>query len=119
MTTPTNKNAVLSVVSLLPFPVQVIIHFTCLFLPGLTDAEITQAIQLAATQNKQLGLGNDIVLSGQAPPLPARHLNPSVPRTTWREYALMTAVVGGVGYALYHFVRVSLCTLYRLGYHSD
>ncbi|XP_064385091.1 peroxisomal membrane protein PEX14-like [Halichondria panicea] len=67
---------------------------------GLTEAEIDQAIQLAGVSNT----ASTITGPFAPPPLPARTLTPSSP-TSWREYALIAAVVGGVGYAVYQFVR--------------
>lgn len=44
--------------------------------------------------------------SGNSPPLPPRPLNPLFQSRSWSEYAMMAAVVGGVGYAIIHFLKV-------------
>ena len=70
---------------------------------GLTDAEINQAMQLAGVSTNVSPDPANYQIA-QAPPLPVRTLNP--PPRTWSEYALIAAVVGGVGYGLYHFIKV-------------
>ena len=73
-------------------------------LQGLTEIEINTAVDRADQQ------APPTVPNATAPPLPPRPLtpihHPPQPRT-WSEYALMAAVVGGVGYAVVHFVKVS------------
>lgn len=74
---------------------------------GLTDVEIDRAIRLAqSTVNQAVATGtsNQTV----APPLPPRPPPPTPVRSrSWSEYALLAVVVGGVGYAVVQFVRVS------------
>ena len=74
-------------------------------LVGMTDAEIDAAIRLApATPSSQavsMGIPNQIAI----PPLPPR---PPPPRSrSWSEIAVVATVVGGVGFAVVRFIRVS------------
>lgn len=73
------------------------------YLSGLTEAEIDAAVSRAESTPPPS--------NGQNPPqLPPRPLTPPHHRPqprTWSEYAVMAAVVGGVGFALAHFFRVS------------
>ena len=79
---------------------------------GLTEAEISSAIKMAASvQPTQSAAAVVPFGSPSAPPLPPRPLTPLQPvqqRRKWSEYALIAAAVGGVGYALFHFVRVRI-----------
>ena len=83
------------------------------FTLGLTEAEIDQAIKVASKVQPPPASPAAATTPPSAvpPPLPPRALAPVQPvqryrPRTWGEYAMVTAVVGGVGYALYHFVRV-------------
>ena len=80
---------------------------------GLTDAEIVKAVQLAEQQgilapptltNQNAALARPV----GAPPLPPRSPAPPPRERSWSEYAVMAAVIGGVGYTVVYFVRVSL-----------
>ena len=79
---------------------------------GLTDAEVEKAVEQAEQQGAlaPASTNQSAVISRPvgAPPLPPRP--PALPprERSWSEYAVMVAVVGGIGYAVVYFVRVSL-----------
>ena len=87
-------------------------HFHVLMITGLTDAEVEKAVQLAeqqgalapASTNQNAVISRPVV----APSLPPRPPAPPPRERSWSEYAVMVAVVGGIGYAVVYFVRVSL-----------
>ena len=71
---------------------------------GLTEQEISMAEGMVPQQPSAGPLT-------RAPPLPPRALTPALPPSnprTWSDYAVMAAVFGGVSYAIFHFVKVSL-----------
>ena len=78
---------------------------------GLTDGEVLEAIRLADPAS----VANNLAPSSSPllpPPLPPRP--PSTPRFLatapsrgWREYAVIAAVLGGMGYTLFSLVKVS------------
>ena len=74
---------------------------------GLNDAEIDKAMQLAKQQGALAPASNQNTAITGPPPLPPRPPTPPPRPRTWSEYAVMAAVVGGVGYAVVYFVRVS------------
>ena len=77
---------------------------------GLNDAEIDKAVKLAQQQGALAPASNQNAAIAGPPPLPPRPPTPPPRPRTWSEYAVMAAVVGGVGYAVVYFVRVSGCT---------
>lgn len=85
-------------------------HVVLLLFVGMTESEIDNAIKLAASvQPTQSPTATTSVAPTMAPPLPPRPLTPPQPvvqQRTWKDYAVTVAVIGGVGYALFHFVRV-------------
>lgn len=82
------------------------------FITGLTTAEIDKAVQLARRHAPPPILAANPPSSNQIevaipPALPPRPPPPSPHSRSWREYVLMSVVIGGVGYAVVQFVRVS------------
>lgn len=76
--------------------------------PGLTDAEIDKAIELAKGVTPTATMttsqpSNQIV----PPPLPPRPPPPPPQSRGWKDYAVIALVIGGVGYTVIQFVRVS------------
>ena len=94
---------------------------------GLTDAEIDKAVQTAHQQGALTPVSNQsAAVTGQVapPPLPPRPLAPPPQPRSWSEYAVMAAVVGGIGYAVVYFVRVCptsyhsyMSTVYTYDHH--
>ena len=74
---------------------------------GLSDAEITEAVWLSESLS-----GPAVSLLPPVPPhTPSQHspfTTHTPPHHSWRDYALVMAVVGGVGFALYKFVKVKI-----------
>lgn len=73
---------------------------------GLTEMEIDTAIG----QSSPMGPPATTTMGTAPPPLPQRHLipishPPLLQSRTWREYAVLAAVAGGVTYALFHFFK--------------
>ena len=82
------------------------------FITGLTTAEIDKAVQLARRHAPPPVLAANPPSSNQIevaipPALPPRPPPPPPRSRSWREYVLMSVVIGGVGYAVVQFVRVS------------
>lgn len=82
------------------------------FITGLTTAEIDKAVQLARKHAPPPVLAANPPSSNQIevaipPALPPRPLPPPPRSRSWQEYVLMSVVIGGVGYAVVQFVRVS------------
>ena len=77
---------------------------------GLTDDEIDRAVQLAKqvpSTSQPAFPSNQVATVGMPPPLPPRPLNPPPHQRSWSEYVVLTALVGGAGYAIVQFIRVS------------
>ena len=82
------------------------------FITGLTTAEIDKAVQLARRHAPPPVLAATPPSSNQIevaipPALPPRPPPPPPRSRSWREYVLMSVIIGGVGYAVVQFVRVS------------
>lgn len=82
------------------------------FISGLTTAEVDKAVELAKKHAPPPVLAANPPSSNQIevalpPALPIRP-PPLPPRSrSWQEYVLMSIVIGGVGYAVVQFIRVS------------
>ena len=78
----------------------------------MTTAEIDKAVQLARKHAPPPVLAANPLSSNQIevtipPALPPRPPPPPPRSRSWQEYVLMSVVIGGVGYAVVQFVRVS------------
>ena len=89
------------------------------FISGLTTAEIEKAVQLAKKHVPPPVLAANPPSSNQIevalpPALPIRPPPPPPRSRSWQEYVLMSIVIGGVGYAVVQFVRVSCLHIEQL-----
>ena len=110
--------------SLSPFPKSLGEGYQCSssdknFISGLTTAEIEKAVQLAKKHVPPPVLAANPPSSNQIevalpPALPIRPPPPPPRSRSWQEYVLMSIVIGGVGYAVVQFVRVSCLHIEQL-----